>query len=130
MMESMILAAAVKPWALGAFIVLLGGLGWIFLILTEDNWVEHAELWELLMTACAIMLLGPLLYLFPSRWFQFMGAWTLEILIGVSAIALYLLVHVGRGAIRRVLGLRPIRRLKQGRPSPRGQGRRGKKGRR
>lgn len=129
----LILAAGVKPWALGGFVVILGLLGLVFLAFCYDDKADDdsfwkSELFEGCIFICGLMVVVPFLMLLPeevrrSLDFEYM----LEILALVVVAAIWLGMHFGLPWLRRVLKERP-RPPRQGPPSPRGQGRRAKKG--
>ena len=131
----MILAAGVKPWALGVLVVILGLLGLVLLACCYDDKAEdgafwNSELFEGCVLICGLMVVVPFLLLLPeevrrSLDFEYM----LEALALVVVAAIWLGMHFCLPWLRRALRERP-RPQRQGRSSPRGQGRRSKKGRR
>ena len=131
----LILAAGVKPWALGVLVVILGLLGLVLLACCYDDKAEdgafwNSELFEGCVLICGLMVVVPFLLLLPeevrrSLDFEYM----LEALALVVVAAIWLGMHFGLPWLRRALRERP-RPQRQGRSSPRGLGRRSKKGRR
>ena len=121
-----LMLAATRPWALGALISVLGFGG--LAVMLWNRWYESDTIGEL-VHVFGLMAVGPILCLLPE------GAGSLidkEVLYGLVVL---LLVALGAGMhyltryMCRIRHVRP-RTQRQGRPSPRGQGRRGKKGRR
>ena len=121
-----LMLAATRPWALGALISILGFGGLAVMFWTR--WYESDTIGEL-VHVFGLMAVGPILCLLPE------GAGSLidkEVLYGLVVL---LLVAFGAGLhyltryMSRIRHVRP-RPQRQGRPSPPGQGRRGKKGRR
>lgn len=127
MMEvAFLLLAATRPWALGALISILGFGGLAVMFWTR--WYESDTIGEL-VHVFGLMAVGPILCLLPE------GAGSLidkEVLYGLVVL---LLVALGAGLHYLTRYMSSIRHerprpQRQGRPSPPGQGRRGKKGRR
>lgn len=121
-----LMLAATRPWALGALISILGFGG--LAVMLWNRWYESDTIGEL-VHVFGLMAVGPILCLLPE------GAGSLidkEVLYGLVVL---LLVALGAGLhyltryMSRIRHVRP-RPQRQGRPSPPGQGRRGKKGRR
>ena len=121
-----LMLAATRPWALGALISILGFGG--LAVMLWNRWYESDTIGEL-VHVFGLMAVGPILCLLPE------GAGSLiekEVLYGLVVL---LLVALGAGLhyltryMSRIRHVRP-RPQCQGRPSPPGQGRRGKKGRR
>ena len=121
-----LMLAATRPWALGALISVLGFGG--LAVMLWNRWYESDTIGEL-VHVFGLMAVGPILCLLPE------GAGSLidkEVLYGLVVL---LLVALGAGLhyltryMCRIRHVRP-RPQRQGRPSPPGQGRRGKKGRR
>lgn len=121
-----LMLAATRPWALGALISILGFGGLTMML--WNRWYESDTIGEL-VHVFGLMAVGPILCLLPE------GAGSLidkEVLYGLVVL---LLVALGAGLhyltryMSRIRHERP-RPQRQGRPSPPGQGRRGKKGRR
>ena len=121
-----LMLAATRPWALGALISILGFGG--LAVMLWNRWYESDTIGEL-VHVFGLMAVGPILCLLPE------GAGSLidkEVLYGMVVL---LLVALGAGLhyltryMSRIRHVRP-RPQRQGRPSPPGQGRRGKKGRR
>lgn len=131
----MILASGVKTWALGVLVVILGLLGLVLLACCYDDKADdgafwNSELFEVCVLICGLMVVVPFLLLLPeevrrSLDFEYM----LEALALVVVAAIWLGMHFGLPWLHRHLRECP-RPQRQGHPSPRGQGRRGKKGRR
>ena len=127
MMEvAFLLLAATRPWALGTLISILGFGGLAVMFWTR--WYESDTIGEL-VHVFGLMAVGPILCLLPE------GAGSLidkDVLYGLIVL---LLVAFGAGLhyltryMSRIRHVRP-RPQRQGRPSPPGQGRRGKKDRR
>ena len=121
-----LMLAATRPWALGALISILGFGG--LAVMLWNRWYESDTIGEL-VHVFGLMAVGPILCLLPE------GAGSLidkEVLYGLVVL---LLVALGAGLhyltryMSRIRHVRP-RPQRQVRPSPPGQGRRGKKGRR
>ena len=121
-----LMLAATRPWALGALISILGFGG--LAVMLWNRWYESDTIGEL-VHVFGLMAVGPILCLLPE------GAGALidkEVRYGLVVL---LLVALGAGLhyltryMSRIRHVRP-RPQRQGRPSPPGQGRRGKKGRR
>lgn len=124
-------AAEVKPWALGVFVFLLG-LGGLVLLARSD-WEKSSdeepvksELLEGAFFLCGLMLVAPLFMLLPENVRRELPAESLVIMAVVAVVGVLVAMHFGRKALRRLLGARPSKPQRQGRPSPPGLGKRGR----
>lgn len=130
--QVLVLAAGVKPWALGAFVFLLG-LGGLVLLAFSD-WEKSSgeegiksELLEGAFFLCGLMVVAPLLMLLPEAVRREMPDYLLVIVAVVTAVGVLVAIHFVRKALRRWVDARPHKPQRQGRPSSPGLGKRGKK---
>ena len=126
-----LLLAATRPWALGALISILGFGG--LAVMFGNRWHESDTVGELTIVF-GLMAVGPILCLLPAELRHSIAdsPFDREILCGLVLlviVALWAGLHFLVRYMRRIRHECP-RTQRQGRPSPRGQGRRGKKGRR
>lgn len=144
MMGSILLAAAVKNWALGLFLFCLGLSGLFLLVRSGWDKEKNQESWKYELAEggfviCGLLTLMPILMLVPEETRNavfaddttyvapYKGA--LALLAVVVGGGIWIFMRLGLPHLRRFLQERP-RRQRQGRPSPPGQGRRSKKRRR
>ena len=126
-----LMLAATRPWALGALISILGFGG--LAVMLWNRWYE-SDAGEGLALLFGLMAAGPILCLLPDDFTQVIAdlPFNEEILCGLCVLviaALWAGLHYLTRYMSRIRHVRP-RPQRQGRPSPPGQGRRGKKGRR
>lgn len=121
-----LMLAATRPWALGALISILGFGG--LAVMLWNRWYESDTIGEL-VHVFGLMAVGPILCLLPEGAGSFIDKEVLYGLVVLLLVALGAGLHYLTRYMSRIRHVRP-RPQRQGRPSPPGQGRRGKKGRR